>query len=492
MLSERLSQLFPFGSHEPPPPNEPPLTTPERRRNRLLITPFELPSEVQGNLSERDRNVINFLEEAAKKVATLYSYQENDQTPKANFYPPKVTAAQIEAAGRTNPEILSPYTIVTLEGGQLKAIPAHLAFKDQLRPISRLLRDAASQTKDMMFKIYLLAKATSFGTGNYETSERYWLERQTEPKIDIVIGLYDTYTDRFLSRKYAWQAWVGVLDEQLTSDSQEFLNAFMNWWRKESGQETPKVKMRVDHTIIQSGQAAQIIMTGNSLPCQIDWRRRYGSKFIVFEPMFEDRFNHEILPTFRSIISPNKRMGLPEALIKTVALRRFIAHEASHSLGIPEDVQKRLGKHTAWIKELYCDLLALEGYSHIEGLNPREREPEVALAVTLALGYRDHKLYHLEGLQEDYFKARSIILKYLLSKGNVRIDARHLDWDNHRQVYQNISELLNMVKLLMNEGNSKNADEFFKNYFDRGIYGRIVNQEPEPETPSQLQSSSTL
>src|SRR3990167_3663077 len=345
---------------------------PELNRYEIPIQEFVLHPEVEAKLDKHQREIINSLVSAARRVADLYVLQESNWV---RFYPPGIRKNEVNKEGQQNPEILSPYTIIERdqEGG-LVAHHMHEVFGSIIKEkgIGRRLRKAANEAgkgknRDIQLQAYLRAKAHAIETDNMsatqriKAAEKIWLERPNEPMIDAVIGLYDTYTDKF-KIKYFWQAWVGVLDEQLTQDSQWFMNGFLSWWNQETGKQAPQVNMRVDHTVIMAGQAGRYEWVGNNLPCQPKWRAEMGSKFTIFEPQFEDKFRHRKLPVFREFIDPDKIAGIKCSWIRVTDLRKYIAHEIGHSLIPGENHQQRLGDHISWLKELYCELFALYGY----------------------------------------------------------------------------------------------------------------------------------
>lgn len=453
--------------------------TDETGRPPLRTREFELRPAVSARLTKEEAQILNILVRAARRTANLYLLQEAKEEG-FDFYPPKITKSEVLKAAEEDSEIRSPYTIVRqTPDGSLEAVPMHTIYAIRLKQLNipNYLREAANfagrgRKRDISLQAYLRAKARSLETGDYESSERIWLEREDEPKIDIVIGLYDTYTDKLLGAKYSWGAWVGVLDEKGTHDSQWFLDSFLNWWEQETGQHAPKVRMRVDHTRMLGGQAALYDWTGNSLPCQQEWRQKYGSKFTIFRPRFETDFKEKKLPAFRSLIDPSRRMGVPDSLVKTVSLRKHIGHETSHALGVAPDLEIRLQEFAAPIKELYCDLLALKGYFAIPGISMRERE--LAFATFFADGVIEYANFHNEGKREEYYVAHAVPLKFCLKKGSIKVEDGRLTWEDPRQVMNDIILLLDEeVQKIQIEGGVKEAKNFFAEYYDDNTYGQL-------------------
>lgn len=442
------------------------------------ILEFTLPHYIEAGLDKDQKQLFRFLVRAARRTAELYSLQESEDE-RGIFYPKDAAKTEVQQAAQTNPAISSPYTIVRrTPEGNLIAIPMHDFYADRLKEkdIPRLLREAAKvagkgKRRDIQFQKYLDAKARALETGDYESSARLWLERDNESEIDIVLGPDDTYGDRFLGVKYAWQAWVGVFDKETTYNSQWFLDAFLKKWEEETGQNAPVVRMRIDHTRILAGQAALYEWLGNSLPCQQEWRQKYGSKFTIFKPIFERDFRKKKLVAFKSLIDYTIRRGVQDKFVKTVSLRRHIAHEISHSLGVAQDLEQRLQEFAAPIKELYCNLLALKGYFAIPGISAKERE--LAFATLFADGIIEYANFHYEGKREEYYAAASVLLNYCLQKGSVKEEDGRLTWDNPRQVMDDIISLFDEVHKIQIEDTVEEAEQFFRQYYNDDAYTQL-------------------
>ena len=458
------------------------LVRPEPTRYESPIREFLLPPEVEATLDKHQRRELLFLTRVVRRWGDLYALQESEDA-RFPFYPSGVTKKEILEASQTQPEILSPYTIVRLtDEGEFVAIPMHQFYKGIIeeKGVIRLIREAAGEAgkgknRDFQLQAYLRALARSMETGNFKASTRIWLEREDEPIVDAVIGFNDIYGDEFLGRKFSPWASAGVLDRQLTHDAQWFLNSFLGWWSQETGRAAPKVKMRVEHTRIQSGLAARYEWSGNSLPCQPEWRREIGSKFIIFEPSFKDKFR-EKLDSFRNFINPSKVLGITDGFIRLVALRKHTAHETGHSLIPGENYQSRLQQHTAWIKELYCDLLALTGYRQVRGISPRESE--VAMAITLVDGYLD---YEDRRKRPEYHKASTILLNYCLEGGSIRVENGFFTWTDPQAVFRDIDSLLQIVEQFLRDGKIKGVQDLYNKYFEPTVYQHLITRGSFPK-----------
>ncbi|OGE13808.1 hypothetical protein A3G14_03380 [Candidatus Curtissbacteria bacterium RIFCSPLOWO2_12_FULL_38_9] len=446
---------------------------PERARQERYIREYPLPKEVRQSLSKEQLQLLGHLIRAARRIDDLFGIQESEDF---SFWPERIGESEIEAAAQSNSDIKSPYTVVRRNNeGDLVAIPVHVVFQDLIREtrIADSLEEAAhiarkGKFKDLQLSLYLKARSQAFNNGNWEYSESLWLPIGSDSKIMAVIGPYDNYLDP-LKRKYAWESWVGVLDVETTETVRDYKERFLNWLGEETDEVVPKVAVRVDHTVIMSGQAAKYKWTGNSLPCQAELRREYGSVFTIFKPVFEDRLKHETLPTFRLIIDPSHRFGVTNEMIREVELKMSTGHEIGHSK-VAQGIEQRLGGSSAWVKELFCNLLSLKG---ILALAESKREAGIALALAFVNAFLDFKSNQIDGSRYDYFVADCIMLNYCLEKRVVDINEGRLSY-NSTEGAQITSELFDEIDQMQENGARVNSHWLFRNYYQPEVFSRFA------------------
>src|SRR5688572_9624922 len=104
----------------------------------------------------------------------------------AAFYPADLTKEQFDTAAL--PDKDSTYTLIRRgEGGQLEAVPFHVAYRAELEPVAALLRRAADLSDDASFADYLRLRADALLSGDYRPSDMAWMDMKSNP-VDIVIG----------------------------------------------------------------------------------------------------------------------------------------------------------------------------------------------------------------------------------------------------------------------------------------------------------------
>jgi hypothetical protein len=191
--------------------------------------------------------------------------------------------------------------------------------------------------------------------------------------------------------------------------------------------------------------------------------------------MFDRKFSRE-KPAFRDFIDPAKTQGITDGFARLATLRKYIAHETGHSLITGNNLETRFGEETAWLKELYCDLLALAGYRQISGINPRESE--LALAMKLVDAYLDYEDRHN---RQEYNKASTDFVNFLLTShseeretGSIRIVDGRFTWNNTEEVFIDIASLLRIVQSLLEDGKETDAKKLHEKYFHPNIYRQLL------------------
>src|SRR3989344_8677331 len=103
-------------------------------------------------LSSKEKVLFRKLIKAAELIAPIYLKQKNDKYPGANFYPKDATKEEIQKAAEDNPLILNPYTMVERDRlGKLIAIPYHIKFQKELKPVAKVLKEEAALPENQNF-----------------------------------------------------------------------------------------------------------------------------------------------------------------------------------------------------------------------------------------------------------------------------------------------------------------------------------------------------
>ena len=464
---------------------------PETAGSKHPTIEYTLPDNVEANLDKHQINALGYMVRAVRRIGEVYLEQSRPETAKLQepFYPAGISRQEVREAGKVNPAILSPYTIVTRTESGLEAVPQHLYYQAIIKKkgIVDLLQRAAkeihkSKQKDPQLESYLKARALAFQTGNFEPSEAIWLTRDDEPIINIVIGFYDTYTDRFLGLKFAAQAWVDILEPETTRHAQWFQERLLDLQEQKTGHPSPRIKLRVAHLRAAGGQAGHKEWAGQSQPCQREWREKYGSRLTIWIEPLALKFRTRKLPAYKLFVNPINIRGTQDYVVRLANLRTHTGHETFHALLLSENIDE-LGDEKNWIKELNCDLNALVRYREIAGVNPRESE--AAMALKLAESYVD---YEDRETRKEYHEASTILLNYLIQRGSVWIENGLITWSDTQQVFNDMQALLTEIEDLIEKGKVARVREIKSQYHNPEIYKYLVTKQsfPYPNSKRKL------
>ncbi|MEK7542281.1 MAG: hypothetical protein AAB524_01105 [Patescibacteria group bacterium] len=433
-------------------------------------------SNGEPNLSASEKKIVQKLSEAATIISTLYLVQRDPRYPGANFYPHDATREEIERASKQNPSILSPYTFVERDkAGKLVAVPYSKRFKKELVQIAKLLREAASLSKDKEFRAYLVTRAQDLLRDKFDKSNILWLNTE-QSKIGFVIGPFDRYIDKLFFRKRAYMAWIGILDPLQTDELSRFKDTILlserNYLPGAKRAKIAKVKIRVEDTLVFSGLIADFLFVGNNIPSSADLYliKKYGTLFTLFNQPTDWRFSNWLFPIFQRIFSRKIKGKFTEEELKHAFLQTNVLHEACHTLMRYEDAQARLRELTPYFDELFTDLLGVKGCGTLILKNAlTERELEAILIMTIC-----HSLYFYTSIPvrphlNPYALGGALIIDFLVKGKALRKQVDGFSLDSYR-AFMALNQLTSIVEYYVALGNHQEAEEFLKKFSLRKIF----------------------
>ncbi|MBI4039225.1 hypothetical protein HY388_00150 [Candidatus Daviesbacteria bacterium] len=425
-------------------------------------------------LPRPEAQLLAALEQAAEAGAQIFARQQDTRFAGANFYPHGATKDQIAAAAQTNPLIYDPYHVVVAGNqGELATVPYHEYYREQIKPILAALNKAVGFAARYDQKMHLAAIGAALQKGNHEGAVEAWLSMDPEPKVCAVIGFYDRYTDGLFNRKYAFEAWVGILDEDTTQTCQSRVDEIIDVWRKRglkpADMAVPKIRVRVDRTTIFSGQAALYDWGANNLPCQRQWRERYGSKFVIFESNFVDKMVFGRIPLLGQTVDKDFTDADIEQIFEA-ALLNYLGHEPSHAfIRRPQD-EERLGGEYAMFSELYCTAL---GMWLALDLDIDDQLKDSVLAMHFAATADDKISFETKGTRREYAEADLVIFNFLREKKLITIHDGRISWKNWRELQQALGELVHILEQIASAGDQDDVLKLQDQYGSKTILDRL-------------------
>lgn len=421
-------------------------------------------------LSQKEKIIFRKLISAAKLIAPLYLKQKNNKYPGANFYPHNVAREEIEKANEINPAILDPYTFVERDKtGKLIATPFHIRFQKELKPVAKLLNEAAKLSENKNFAWYLKERAKSLLNGDYERSEIVWLKTETF-KIGFVIGPIERYLDKLFFKKCAYQAWLGILDEEKTKEAERLKRIILTGRRKilpESEKvDIRKMGVRVDKIAIFAGLIADFMFTGTNLPNDVNLMKKYGSNFTIFETSLELKFNQDHFPIFQKIFPRAFQNIYSRELLYNASLNCILSHEISHSLMRYRDAETRLKDLFPVFDEAFAYVLGVKSFGHLilKGVIS-QKDLEAILIMYICRNFTWYLDFIKNPNVSHYTTGAAIAYNFFLKEKVIKIKQnRQVYLTDFTRLFICIDELSHLLEYYLALGTYQEAKEFIKEW----------------------------
>lgn len=417
---------------------------------------------------------------AAELISSLYLKQKNNKYPGANFYPHDAEREEIEKAARKNPAILNPYTFVEKDKtGKLIATPYHLKFTKELKPVAKLLVEAANLSDNKNFSSYLKSQANSLLNGNYEKSEIIWLKAGPS-RFSFIIGPIERYLDKLFFKKCAYQAWVGISDEERTKEVEKFKNLILTSQRKilsgSEKAEISKLGIWVNRTAIFSGLIADFMFTGTNLPNDVKLMEKYGSKLTIFESSLKSKFERDHLPIFKVVFDKKFQKFYSKEDLYEGSFKCILLHEISHSLIRYRDAEERLRNLFPVFDELYAYILGIKNCGTLllkEAIN--QKELETILIMHICRNFT----WWLDSIKnpdvKHYAMGAAIAQNFFLKEGAIK-EKGGISWPDFTKIFICINELCRFLEYHLALGSYDDAKEFVDEYCSFDVFKRFSSQ----------------
>lgn len=436
---------------------------------------FKLKDEVYSKLSQEDKKVLGILEEVVADLARVYEQQVKD-----GFYPNDVTKAQLEDAGSHNPSILSPFTYVYKENGELKAIPYHERYAQLLSPISEKIMQAAKISSNTSFKKYLNARAQSLIVGSYREADIAWFDVKGS-LIDFNIGPFERYLDRVLFIKRAFQAHVGIVNRSMTNLAEEiketlYISANMSYDRSHSTDIAKKgVTVSVERTPVTSGYMADVVFSGEHFPSDLDLMQQYGSKILIYSSQLKFKFERLHYPIFKAIFEKKFASKYSKELLLKATSWNILLFELGRQLHKYIGARERLKEFYGPIDEANGPISGIQHAKHlvVKGLIGQE-ELEAIIIMLIVRSFSDWLVYkhnHNVGV-ESHVLGYSIALNRYLDSGALK-ESKGISWPNFSKIFFETEALAVNLADILQHGTYERAREFVKENTDLNNFERL-------------------
>jgi hypothetical protein len=397
--------------------------------------------------------------------------------PGRGFFPWGLTKEQFDSYVAAHPDqkksLYDPWTMVVRDGGALKAVPYHTAFRRFLVPVARDLREASELTPDPAFANFLRLRAHALMTDDYFESDVAWLDLKN-PKFDIIFAPYEVYLDGLLGVKTSYGASVMIRNDAESKKLEVYQKYIPQLQQSlplpaadlpsKRGKQSP---MEVVDAIYRSGDLLHGYQAvADNLPNDPRIHVLKGSKKIFWKNFMDARVNDVILPLVRHLMVPDQA-----AIVSGDGTLQFvIMHEISHGLGpsfaksaggkLP--IGQAIGPEYSALEESKADVVGMRcAYWLVRhGVIPKDKLDGI-YASYLGDTFRTIRF----GIAEAHGKGSMMEINYLTQQGAIRRDSStglyEIDFAKMPAAFDSLSK-----KLLELEagGDRAGAEAWFRQY----------------------------
>lgn len=414
-------------------------------------------------LSKSEKSVLKLLIEAGKLIAPIYLEQEKQAQV-------KIDTKEIEEAAKKDSAILSPYTVIEKVDGKLVAIPYHIKYAAFLKPIAERLEKAASITDNIEFGKALKLQAKALLDGTYEQATIAWLK--IKPYVlDISIGPVEHFDDEVFFAKAAYQAWVGVVNEEGTKRLDFYKKIILSARRKalipgKHLDNYEKVKAKIIDVIVFSGLMARTKFVGINLPMNLNIVEEYGSEVTIFNQVNDLRLKEQIIPTFNKIFSPAFRKGFSSADLRRGSRSYVALHELAHNYLYYKNSPKNLQDLLPCIYELTATLLGMRIAGSLllqDIITSKQLESMIVAFICRSFDLIEKNRNNKSMI--NYALGGAIFINFMLESGALK-QKEGMAMPNFMKIFVSLQELSYIMERLLSSGTRKDAEAFIREYGD--------------------------
>lgn len=260
----------------------------------------------------------------------------------ANYYPNDITKEEFEAWNAPDSVKKSWYSLIRRdEDGNLKNVPYHVAYADEVKKASELLKKAAELAEDEGLKKYLNLRAEALLTDDYLASDLAWMDMKTNT-IDFVVGPIESYEDQFMGYRAAHSGQILIKDWEWSKQVERFNSLLPELQKRlpvpdEYKQEEPAASSdnNVYEVIYYAGDCnAASKNIAINLPNDPRVHAKKGSRKLQLKNSMQAKFDKILVPIGNLLIAEEQRKNITfDAFFENVMF-----HEVAHGLGVKNTI----------------------------------------------------------------------------------------------------------------------------------------------------------
>ncbi|XP_026384045.1 nudix hydrolase 3-like [Papaver somniferum] len=303
---------------------------------------------------------------------------------------------------------------------------------------AELLRKAGDLTDCPSLKRLLKTKADAFLSNDYYDSDIAWME--LDSKLDITIGPYETYEDGIFGYKATFEAFIGVRDDESTSQ----VKLFGNHLKDVKGPQTVAFNLPNDERIVNER----------------------GTSMVMLKNVSEAKFKHILQPIAAVCIAADQR----ELVDFDSFFTHTICHECCHGIG-PHTITLPSGQkstvrlelqelHSA-LEEAKADIVGLWALKFLINQGLLSKTLLQSMYVSFLGGcFRSIRF----GLEEAHGKGQALQFNWLFEKGAFILLADGTYSVNFTEVEAAVESLSREILTIQAKGDKAAADLLLQKY----------------------------
>ena len=430
------------------------------------IKTFKIDQKILNVLSSNEKKILPILAKAVKKIDEIFLLQENENYKGANLYPHDAERSEIEDAAKDDPKILSPFTVVERDTDEkLITIDYHLKYGKQLIPAAQLLKDAVKICQNRSLKNYLEVLSKSLLDGTYQKADIAWLAVKGT-NISLNIGPYERYLDKLFFIKRAYQANIGIIDDEQTQKAKLIRDILATTFgqRPHMVISPSAVDMQVIHCIVVSGFLGRAVFREQHLPCDTETTERYGSRILGYVSMIDYKFEKLIYPIFRTIFEKKFQAGYSKDLLRQGNYYFVLLTAIARQLHRYRGSRTRLKNLFPILDEANCIVSGVHHGKHLilKGVIS-QKELEAIMILVICWMFSEWIISKKTKIREDYLKGDALTFNFLVDAGALQ-EKEGISWPNFAKMFFEMESLATIFSRILDEGSYIDAQEFLSKY----------------------------
>ncbi|HEX9943639.1 MAG TPA: hypothetical protein VGG03_16635 [Thermoanaerobaculia bacterium] len=396
--------------------------------------------------------------------------------PGAGYYPEDMTKEEFEGWLASHPGEKETFTstVTVIRRGKdrgLAAVPYSREYAQWLKPAARLLREAATLTRNASLKKFLELRAAAFKSDDYYASDLAWMD--LDAPVEVTIGPYETYEDDLFGYKAAFEAFVTVNLPKESAALARYKER-LPWLERNlpipdehknlnRGTESP---IRVVDTVYSAGDTRAGVQTiAFNLPNDERVREAKGSKKVLLRNTMRAKYDRILLPIAERVLDP--------AQVKDVSFDAYfnevLHHELSHGLGPgtitvngrKTEVRLELKELFSTLEEAKADVMGVYNILALIGQGEMPAGLRQSLEPTYVAGlFRSARF----GVDEAHGQGVVAQFNYLQQKGALEIGANGRVHAVSEKFPGAIRDLLHDMLMLQAAGDYEGTKRFLDTY----------------------------